>query len=303
MDKIIAYYIENVFSKENAARIPEHFIQLYKNYTFKDKNKTPVTMAYETFKSLKVVTEFLDRSEGGFLTGDINLRLIDTIHKSVTDLIKKKLPESGNQNYAEKRDDLINECYCAISKVAFDGLFKLPKNGILYPENENPRNLFERQLILEDESNDIAVDKFLNIYNDLESLGLAFHLKFAQNYIVEWLPNLTRAVKEEQEQCLLGDLKGDRKYYGSYLIKLSSEKISLLALTELMKSILKLTQKKKDDSDGSLQNYHVISKVLFDAIGKAVNAQLIFDFEEELLRAREGQYLKKSDDLHVFQGY
>lgn len=38
--------------------------------------------------------------------------------------------------------------------------YKLPLNGIKYPEQENPRNLFERQLIIEEVSNELALDKF-----------------------------------------------------------------------------------------------------------------------------------------------
>jgi len=292
MDRIIEHYLQNIFPKENRAKIPEYIIQLLKTKNFEDTSKTPVAMAYEIFKALKIVTEFIDKAERGFLTGDINLRLIHTINKSITELLGK-LPANIDPNsasYHEKRDLLITECYDEIARVAFAGPFRLPVGGVRFPDYENPRNLFERQLLLEDESNEIAVDKFLSVYDDLENLGMSWNLKFAKSYIIEWFPNLTKAIKEEQEQCLLGDLKGDRKHYGSYLIKLSSEKVALLALTELMKSILKLTQKKKDDVDGSMHNYHIVSKVLFDAIGKAVNAQIIFDYEEELLKAREAQY-------------
>jgi hypothetical protein len=70
--------------------------------------------------------------------------------------------------------------------------------------------------------------------------------------------------------------------------------MALLALTELMKLILKLTNKKRDDLDESMHQYHIISKALFEAIGKAINAQIIFDFEEELLRAREFQYAQQN---------
>jgi len=214
----------------------------------------------------------------------MSVKLISSVHKFTNDLLEK-IPKNEKQtsNAKDRRDHLINDCYDKIAKASFDGLFRLPKGGIAFPDYENPRNIFERQLLLEDESNEIAVEKFLNIYDDLQNLGLSFNLTFAKNYIVEWFPNLTKAVNDEKEQCLLGDLKGDRKYYATYLTKLSSEKIALIALTELMKSILKLTQRKKDD-DGA--QFYVISKVLFDSIGKSVNAQIIFDFEEDMEKAR-----------------
>ncbi len=39
--------------------------------------------------------------------------------------------------------------------------------GIKFPDLESQRNLYERQLILEEESNEIAIDKFLKVYSDL----------------------------------------------------------------------------------------------------------------------------------------
>jgi len=43
--------------------------------------------------------------------------------------------------------------------------------------------------------------------------------------------------------CVMGDQKRERKFYSNYLSKLSSEKIAIICLTELMKEILKLTTK------------------------------------------------------------
>ena len=288
MDQIITHYVQNIFPKESRQKIPEYIIDLLKNEKPESLPKTPVALAYEIFKSLKIITEYLDKIEGGFLTGDLNLKVISNMNKIITELIEKmpKLEEcEESAELPRKRDLQIWESFNKLCKVGFDGLFRLPKIGILYPDFENPRNLFERQLVLEDESNEIAVERFLNIYEDLQNLEMSYNLRFAKSYIIEWFPNLTRAIKDEQEKCLLGDLKGDRRHYGPYLIKMSSEKIALITLTELMKGILKLTQKKKEEE--GLQAYYLISKILFDVIGKAVNAQIIFDFEEEMMKARE----------------
>jgi len=285
MDTIVTHYVKNIFPKENRQKIPEYIIELLKEEDPETLPKTPVALAYEIFKSLKTITEFLDRAERGFLTGDMSVKLISSTNKFLGELLQK-LPETSELTplAQENRDLMISDCFNRIAKASFDGLFRLPKTGIAYPDFENPRNLFERQLLLEDESNEIAVEKFLNVYDDLQSLGLSYNLSFAKNAIVEWFPNLTKAVNDEKEQCLLGNLKGDRKYYAPYLVKLSSEKIALIALTELMKSILKLTQRRKDD-DGA-HAFSIISKALFDSIGKSVNAQIIFDFEEEMEKVR-----------------
>jgi hypothetical protein len=177
----------------------------------KERERIQMSLAYEIFKSLKSVIEFLDYSNRGLLTGDLSTETItiaDRALKRALELLKSKELENNNMS----RDKIIYTCYSEIIKTAMEGLFRLPKNGIKYPELENPRNLFERQLLLEDESNDIAIEKFLSVYEDLQNIGLSFNLQFARKYIVEWFPNLTKAIKEEQEACMVGDLKGIAVY-------------------------------------------------------------------------------------------
>jgi len=65
----------------------------------------------------------------------------------------------------------------------------------------------------------------------------------------------------------MGELRGERKYYADFISRLSSEKLAIISLTELMKQILRLTQKWKDDDELSNLNSCIISKALFDAIG------------------------------------
>jgi hypothetical protein len=50
-------------------------------------------------------------------------------------------------------------------------IFRLPKLGILDPTLENQKNLFERQLILEDESSSIALKKHLEGNKFLSQIG------------------------------------------------------------------------------------------------------------------------------------
>ena len=96
---------------------------------------------------------------------------------------------------------------------------------------------------------------------------MSHNLRFAKKYIVDWFPNLCKIIKEEQEMCVMGDQKRERKFYSNYLSKLSSEKIAIICLTELMKEILKLTIKVQQDSgDHKIIDLHpcMISKNLFE---------------------------------------
>lgn len=81
-----------------------------------------------------------------------------------------------------------------------------------------------------------------------------------------WFPNLCKVIKEEQQQCLLGELRGERKYYASFLTKLSAEKIAILSLTELMKQILRISNKFKESSenmDNTFVDSTIVSKAIF----------------------------------------
>ena len=285
LSKILQHFITNVLDPNKRQDLIQYILTILKaNPQEGEKlNKTNIALSFEIFKSLKSIMELIDKGERGLLTGDLSNQLIYAIHKSLTPLVEGL----NNLDKGNNKDVLISQFYDSICKIAFDGLFRLPKNGIKNPEYENPQNLFERQLLLEDESNDIAIDKFLHIYEDLDNMGLSFNLLFAKNYIVNWFPNLCKAIKEEQEQCLLGDLKGERKFYGTYITRISAEKAAILSLTELMKHILKLVQKKKDDLDETPQSYYIVAKFLFDSIGKAVNSQMLSDIEEEILKDKE----------------
>jgi len=75
----------------------------------------------------------------------------------------------------------------------------MPFYGIKYPDLENKRNLFERQLVLEQESQQQAVNKFIKVYDDLDKFGLTVNIGFSKKYIMMWFPNLCKVIKEEQQ--------------------------------------------------------------------------------------------------------
>ena len=88
----------------------------------------------------------------------------------------------------------------------------------------------------------------MKVYDDLDKFGLTVNIGFAKKYIMMWFPNLCKVIKEEQQQCLLGELRGERKYYSAFLTKLSAEKIAVLSLTELMKQVLKISSKYRENA-------------------------------------------------------
>ncbi|EGR33869.1 hypothetical protein IMG5_034000 [Ichthyophthirius multifiliis] len=164
--------------------------------------------------------------------------------------------------------------------------FGLPYYGIKYSEKENTRNLYERQLLLEQSSQDQAVNKFFQVYESLSNFGLNVNMGFAKQHIVQWFPNLCKVIREEQQQCRLGTLKGERKYYAQFLAQIEAEKLAVISLTELMKCILKLSEKEKKERLDQKDRV-IVSKLLFAQIGKSVNVQYIFQQEEALKKEKE----------------
>lgn len=316
----IEIFLHNLFPTENnRSNIISNLIKLQESKEIRQSilikpsaifesnaEKSPyLSKAYDIYRHLKNILEFLDKGNRGLLSGDLNEDVIKVIQQSILETKERIMTKEFDQNAALK-NEIISYIYDQVCKIAFESsYFKLPKKGIPYPEEENPRNLFERQLILEDDSNEQAIEKFMMVYEDLQNYGLACNLRFARKYIIDWFPILTKAVKEEQDLCIAGDTKGDRKNYGAYLSRISSEKLSLLALNELMKSILNLTAGKEEEicnlSENETESYFIVSKKLFTSIGRAINAQMIFDYEETFIKDQERENNKKIKEAKKVQ--
>ena len=248
------------------------------------------------YNYISLVVEQLDKGNCGFLTGDICPRIIFAMDHRLNNLIDK-LHQTGVEVGLDsnERNKIISEYYSGLFNVCSDEMFRLPINGIPYPDAENPRNLFERQLILEDESSEIAINKFISTYDNLQNMGMAQNLAFSRSYMVKWFPDLCKAIKEEQQRCLEPNLVGDRANYAQFLLKLSPEKLALISLSELMKFITKIAAI-KDDQSSVGSNYYIISKIMFAAIGKAINMQVQYEVDEYNINARIKQELQQSVD-------
>jgi alpha-amylase/alpha-mannosidase (GH57 family) len=91
------------------------------------------------------VIECVDKGNVGMLTGDITPKLIlwlERYIRELNDLITKE--NTSFKMTKHKRNKFITKFYKKLFKVCSDELFKMPINGIPYPDLENPRNLFER---------------------------------------------------------------------------------------------------------------------------------------------------------------
>lgn len=85
-----------------------------------------------------LVLDFFDTAKRGFLTGDLTPNLVKQFHKHL---------EEGEM----KQNVIIEKIMETFGTVGLG----LPANGIPYPHVENQRNLFERQIIIENISFDL----------------------------------------------------------------------------------------------------------------------------------------------------
>lgn len=109
--------------------------------------------------------------------------------------------------------------------------FRFPRRDVRAAE-EDKKNLYQRQLLLEIVSNEQSNEKFDNILDSLEKVG-KLHLTDAfKKYLVEWFPPLCAAIKEEQSKCRdESQLEGKRKIYYEVFSRLPPEKMALLCLS------------------------------------------------------------------------
>lgn len=249
------------------------------------------------YNYIQLVLEQLDKGNCGFLTGDLHSKLINWMMTYSSELTAKVEKESLsltlNQN---SRNELLTDYYNRLFKVSSENNFKLPKNGIPFPEAENPRNLFERQLVLEDQTNQIAVDKFVELFGNMAQMNKAHELSFAKSNISFWFTPLCKVIKAEQERCMEQNLVGDRATYAQFLLKLSPEKLAMISLIEVLRLVIHIAVKHGEDSSVIMYSgsYYIVSKVLFEAIGKSINAQIQYDIEEFNIEKTIKEELQKS---------
>lgn len=230
-------------------------------------------------QSIGIVLESIDKAGKGFLTGDLSTKILKWMETGV-DILNNDIEDAISRGKVsnKRRNEMIEKFYDQLFKVAAENNFKLPLYGIPFPELENPRNLFKRQLILENESNELAVDNFMLTYEQMHKFGLAHNLSWSRSHIVKWFPVLCKAIRMEQEACMQPDLSDHRSIYASFILKLSPEKLAIISLSELMKMITQEVSSHDDESEAF--SHYLVTKLLFKAIGKAINMQLAYQDKE-----------------------
>ncbi|CAD8112182.1 unnamed protein product [Paramecium primaurelia] len=247
--------------------------QLIKGTIFQGQDSQSI--AEQIYEMVILIVDFADKLNIGFLTGDI--------HPLTFNIIQREIEITQDV-------DLLNE---NLRKSLFNigKQYKLPLNGIKHPDNENPRNLFERQLIIEQVSNELALDKFQQVFDDLQRMSKAQHLFAAQKYIVEWFPKLCALVQQEQIQCF-SDPNKEQQGYHQYITAIQSEKLAIIALSELMKEFIEAAVLFHEEKT-TLNCYQIRVTRLANRIGEQIMKQHLYEEEQKNLRRKSKEDIQK----------
>lgn len=77
--------------------------------------------------------------------------------------------------------------------------YRVPVHGIPTPNLENPMNLFQRQLKIEELSFELSHAKYKATLDSMIKLGKADQLSVSHRYILQWMRSLEEAIVEQQK--------------------------------------------------------------------------------------------------------
>lgn len=159
---------------------------------------------------------------------------------------KKVLEARENQKESietlkKKINSNINRLYNEICKTAFSlDKYRIPIHGMPFPQKENPVNLFQRQLKIEELSFELSQSKYKQSLDALIKIGRADQLSVSHRYIISWMKLLEDAISEQQKIFIQrGNLDPQKSKIGYYLIQMPSDKIASLCVLHLMKHLFR----------------------------------------------------------------
>ena len=92
----------------------------------------------------------------------------------------------------------LNSLYNDVAETAFSlDKYRIPYYGISEPESENPVNLFQRQLKIEDLSFELSHNKYKTTLESLVKIGKADQLAVSHRVLLNWMRVLESAVQEQ----------------------------------------------------------------------------------------------------------
>ena len=162
------------------------------------------------------------------------------------------------------------------------------------PKVYTPGEQQERQLMLEQETLDMACRDYLETMKKMVDMGKAATLGPLQKQLLSWYDPLLKAIATERKAVLAGDFSELRKIYGPLLLLLPSEKLAVVALHTVLGMVMKT-------GEGGVKY-----STLVTSVGQAVITEIRLNqlrkkaFEEErrrrLIRKQEKQSSEEEEE-------
>ena len=124
------------------------------------------------------------------------------------------------ESLKKKINQTITQLYDEVCKTAFAlDKYRIPVHGLPHPNKENPMNLFQRQLKIEELSFELSQAKYKQSLDSLIKIGRADQLSVSHRYIIQWMKLLEDAISEQQKIFIQrGNLDPQKSKIGYYLI-------------------------------------------------------------------------------------
>jgi hypothetical protein len=208
--------------------------------------------------------------------------MLEKYHKIQIDL-KQEIDKKK-----EETNTIINDIYNEAVETAFSlDKYRVPHYGIKYPEFENPINLFQRQLKIEELSFELSHAKYKNTLESLIKIGRADQLAASHRIVLYWLKSIQNSIQEQQRIFLRkSNLETEKGKPSFFLLQMPSDKIASICVMHLMKTLFRqfindLSDSQNGDpgifdlnSDGVKDSVKVPAITLFSDLGDLFSKEL-----------------------------
>ncbi|KAJ1921416.1 DNA-directed RNA polymerase [Mycoemilia scoparia] len=176
----------------------------------------------------------------------LSCHLSDTDIDQIKNIAKDILGSSGvtmsssfskkylGQETQEKSDTKISPSGKVLPEVRSTNVLgiKLLKQ-MLNPLQEDELDAYEKQIRLEEEAYDAALERLKSVNEARQDPLLSSDTGAIRSYMSEWLPKLTALIEEEVNLCKTSPgTDRERHYYGPFLKLVSPEKLAIIVLSD-----------------------------------------------------------------------
>lgn len=222
-------YIDHMKSSQQ-----EVYLNIFKQHIYKQIGREEVLTQFANtsnktdpgriLESFNLIYHYLSDAEMGFLSCDLTPRNLRFLSKEIKS--EKSL------------EQILNEL---LESLPTDN-FKLPEDGIPYPDQENQVNLIMRQLVMENLSFEIVQKMKLASNEALTDIGSYQNSGFLHLLTTTNFPIILGSIENEIRRCheFLKNPKAlgnSQVIYAPYLVQLNPETLAMISMISLCKMI------------------------------------------------------------------